>query len=127
VDRAIAIFVTIGAKPGESEDERLRRSLLVGLALGLGLLSIVWGLVYIAFGEPLGGSIPLAYTVLSLLSIVAFTINRRYDVFRFTQISLMLALPFALMVVLGGFVPSSVDCPVGIRGTTVRARLCDAP
>src|SRR5439155_1223568 len=34
--------------------------------------------------------------------------TRRYDVFRFTQLSLMLALPFALMVVLGGFVPSSV-------------------
>src|SRR5437879_1802201 len=36
------------------------------------------------------------------------TVTRRYDVFRFTQLSLMLALPFALIVVLGGFVPSSV-------------------
>ena len=106
--RPLAPFVTIGATSGETEDERLRRVLLVGMALAISVLAIFWGLVYIVFGEPLGGAIPLAYTVLSLLSIVMFTVIRRYDVFRFTQLSLMLVLPFALMVALGGFVPSSV-------------------
>ena len=86
----------------------MQRGLLVGLALLISVLAIFWGLAYIVFGEPLGGAIPLTYTVLSLLSIVMLTVTRRYDVFRFTQLSLMLALPFALMVVLGGFVPSSV-------------------
>jgi class 3 adenylate cyclase len=108
MDRAFALFSTIGATPGEAEDERLRRGLLVGLALAISVLAIFWGLVYIAFGEPIGGAIPLTYTVLSLLSIVIFTVTRRYDVFRLTQLSLMLVLPFALMVVLGGFIPSSV-------------------
>ena len=106
--RPLAPFVTIGATSGETEDERLRRVLLVGMALAFSVLAIFWGLVYIVFGEPLGGAIPLAYTVLSLLSIVMFTVIRRYDVFRFTQLSLMLVLPFALMVALGGFVPSIV-------------------
>jgi class 3 adenylate cyclase len=108
MDRALALLSTIGASPGETEDQRLRRELLVGLSLFISLIAIFWGLAYIAFGEPLGGAIPLSYTVLSLLTIVTFTITRRYDVFRFTQLSLMLVLPFALMVVLGGFVPSSV-------------------
>ena len=108
MDRAFALIATIGATPGEAEEERLRRGLLVGLALAISVLAIFWGLVYIVFGEPLGGAIPLAYTVLSLLSIVTLTLTRRYDVFRFTQLSLMLVLPFVLMVVLGGFVPSSV-------------------
>ena len=108
MDRLLALFANIGATPGEIEDQRLRRGLLVGLALGISLLAIIWGLVYIAFGEPLGGAIPLTYTVLSLLSIVLFTVTRRYDVFRLTQLLLMLVLPFGLMVVLGGFVPSSV-------------------
>src|SRR5437879_2456489 len=113
MDSPLAPFAAIGAAPGETEDERLRRVLLVGLALAISVLAIFWGLVYIAFGEPLGGAIPLTYTVLSLLSIVMLTVTRRYDVFRFTQLSLMLVLPFALMVVLGGFVPSSV---VGLWG-----------
>ncbi|TMC68328.1 MAG: adenylate/guanylate cyclase domain-containing protein [Chloroflexi bacterium] len=106
--RPLAPFATIGATSGETEDERLRRVLLVGMALAISVLAIFWGLMYIVFGEPLGGAIPLAYTVLSLLSIVMFTVIRRYDIFRFTQLSLMLVLPFALMVALGGFVPSSV-------------------
>jgi guanylate cyclase len=108
MDRRFALFATIGATPGETEDERLRHGLLVAFALAISVLAILWGLVYIAFGEPVGGAIPLTYTVLSLLSIVMFTVTRRYDVFRFTQLSLMLVLPFALMAVLGGFVPSSV-------------------
>jgi class 3 adenylate cyclase len=108
MDRALASLETIGATPGETEDQRLRRVLLVGVALVISVLAIVWGLVYIAFGEPLGGAIPLTYTVLSLMSVVIFTVTRRYDVFRFTQLGLMLVLPFALMVALGGFIPSSV-------------------
>src|SRR5260370_21524987 len=107
-DVPLAAFVAIGASPGETEDEGLRRVLLVGMALAISVLAIFWGLIYIVFGEPLGGAIPLAYTVLSLLSIVMFTVIRRYDIFRFTQLSLMLVLPFALMVALGGFIPSSV-------------------
>src|SRR5256712_11086241 len=111
--RLLARFAAIGATPADTEHERLQPGLLVGLSLLISILAIFWGLAYIAFGEPLGGAIPLTYTVLSLLTIVLLTVTRRYDVFRFTQLSLMLALPFALMVVLGGFVPSSV---VGLWG-----------
>lgn len=108
MESLLTFFATIGAAPGETEDERLRRGLLVSFALAISILAIFWGILYIAFGELLGGAIPLTYTVLSLLSIVALALTRRYDVFRFTQLTLMLVLPFALMVVLGGFVPSSV-------------------
>jgi class 3 adenylate cyclase len=113
MDRSLEPFAAIGATPGETEEARLRRVLLVAVALAISVLAIFWGLVYIAFGEPLAGAIPLSYTVLSLLSIVVFTVTRRYEVFRFTQLSLMLILPFVLMVALGGFVPSSV---VGLWG-----------
>ncbi|TME87709.1 MAG: adenylate/guanylate cyclase domain-containing protein [Chloroflexi bacterium] len=108
MERLVALFGTVGAKAGETDDERLRRALLVVLACLISVLAVGWGLLYIAFGESLGGAIPLAYTVLSLASIVVLTLTRRYDVFRFTQLSLMLVLPFALMVALGGFIPSSV-------------------
>jgi class 3 adenylate cyclase len=108
VERFLTVFGGIGAAPSETEDERLRRALLVGFALLISCLAILWGLLYIAFGEPLGGAIPLAYTVLSLASIVFLTLTRRYDLFRFAQLALMLVLPFALMIALGGFIPSSV-------------------
>src|SRR6059058_646653 len=106
--RLLVRFAAIGATPADTEHERLQRGLLVGLSLLISVLAVFWGLLYIVFGEPLGGAIPLTYTVLSLTSIVVLTLTRRYDVFRFTQLGLMLVLPFALMVVLGGFIPSSV-------------------
>ena len=101
-------FSAIGAEPTDTEDVRLRKALLVATAVLVSVLAIFWGLVYIAFGEPLGGAIPLTYTVLSLGSVVVFTVTRRWDWFRLAQLALMLILPFALMVVLGGFIPSSV-------------------
>ena len=108
MDRLLGLAATIGADPSDSDEMRLRKALLVVLALLISLLAVGWGLIYIIFGEPLGGAIPLTYTVLSLASVVLFTLTRRYDWFRFAQLGLMLVLPFVLMVVLGGFVLSSV-------------------
>ena len=108
MERVLAFFGTVGADPADGEDMRLRKALLVAMAFLISFLAVFWGLLYIVFGEPLGGAIPLTYTVLSLGSIVVFTLTRRYDWFRFTQLGLMLVLPFILMVVLGGFIPSSV-------------------
>src|SRR3989442_2078151 len=107
MDRLLGLAATIGADPSDSDEMRLRKALLVVLALLISLLAVGWGLIYIIFGEPLGGAIPLHYTVLSLASVVLFTLTRRYDWFRFAQLGLMLVLPFVLMVVLGGFVRSS--------------------
>jgi class 3 adenylate cyclase len=107
-NRVLQAFSAIGAEPTDTEDVRLRKALLVAMAVLVSILAIFWSLVYIAFGEPLGGAIPLTYTVVSLGSLVVFAMTRRYDWFRLTQLTLMLVLPFALMVVLGGFIPSSV-------------------
>jgi len=108
MDRLLGLAATIGADPSDTDEMRLRKALLVVLGLLISLLAVGWGLIYIIFGEPLGGAIPLTYTVLSLASVVLFTLTRRYDWFRFAQLGLMLVLPFVLMVVLGGFVLSSV-------------------
>jgi len=92
----------------DSDDVRVRKAILVGIALLIATLAAFWGLLYVAFGEPLGGAIPLSYMVISLGSVVMFALTRRYDWFRLTQLTAILILPFVLMVVLGGFVPSSV-------------------
>jgi len=87
--------------------------------LRLRVLGVVWGLMYILFGEPLAGAIPLSYTLISLLSIVHFGRTCRYRFFRFSQLMLILLLPFFLMLSLGGFVNGSavilwaLICPLG--------------
>jgi hypothetical protein len=58
-----------GPNPFDTEDEGLKGRLLVTSALTISVCGVVWGLLYIAFGEPLAGAIPLAYTLFSLTSV----------------------------------------------------------
>jgi adenylate cyclase len=116
---AIAWVARIGADPNDDDDIRLQKSLLVTCATPFASLGVVWGLIYILFGELMAGAIPLSYTVISLLSITHFAWTRRYGFFRFSQLILILLLPFFLMVTLGGFISGSVVilwaliCPLG--------------
>jgi guanylate cyclase len=75
--------------------------------------------MYIWFNEPAAGAIPLSYSVISLFSLIYFGRTRQYHFFRFSQLLLILLLPFLLMIALGGFVNGSVVilwsliCPMG--------------
>jgi guanylate cyclase len=117
--KVITRVAHIGADPSDEDDIRLRKSLLVICALLFALAGAAWGLMYILSGESLAGMIPLSYAVISLLSIFQFGLTRRYHLFRFSQLLLILLLPFLLMVTLGGFVSGSavilwaLICPLG--------------
>lgn len=97
----------IGADPSDDDELRLRKSLLLLCAFPFIFAGVIWGTIYIAFDEPLAGVIPISYALISSLSIVYLGLTRRYAVFSFIQIFLILLLPFFLMLVLGGFVNSS--------------------
>jgi adenylate cyclase len=111
--------VRIGADPNDDDDFRLKKSLLVVCALPFAILAVAWGLMYILLGKPMAGMIPLSYAIFSMLSIFYFGLTRRYRFFRFSQLLLILVLPFCLMVTLGGFVKGSavilwaLICPLG--------------
>jgi len=117
--KLIRFVMHIGANPSDSDDTRLQKTLLVLSSLMMASLAIVWGFIYVAFGEYLAGAIPLFYSILSYLSIVSFAWARRYQFFRASQLLLSLLLPFFLMIALGGFVSSSavvlwsLSCPLG--------------
>ena len=117
--RAVALIAAIGADPGDGPELALQRTLLVGVSLTCVVAGIFWGLVYVAVGARLAGSIPLAYAALSLLSTALFARLRRYPLYRFTQLVLILLLPWLMMLSLGGFHELSAVimwsglCPLG--------------
>lgn len=117
--RVVYWISLIGAAPNETEDLRLQRNLLLIGTLMFIFAGVVWGLTYMFFGEVLAGSIPFSYSVFSALSVVMFALTRRYGFFRFSQLLLILLLPFFLMIALGGFINSSAVilwafiCPLG--------------
>ncbi len=117
--RALASILRIGAERSDPEDVRLRKSLQVVCAILFGIAGLAWGLIYFYFDEPLAGAIPFAYGVITLLSLLYFGLTHRYRFFRFSQLALVLLLPFLLMVALGGFIKGSAVvlwaalCPMG--------------
>jgi guanylate cyclase len=109
----------IGSDPSDDDDIRLQKSLLVICAFPFMLAGVLWGLLYVFSNEPLAGAIPLSYSFVSMLSIIHFARTRAYYFFRFSQLALILLLPFLLMMALGGFVSGSavvlwaLICPLG--------------
>ena len=113
------VISKIGADPQDSDEVRLQKALLVNASLMFLVAAIIWGIIYLLFGKWRAGLIPLSYALVSLLSILIFAWTRRYHFFRFSQLLLILLLPFFLMIALGGFVNSSAVilwsffCPLG--------------
>jgi adenylate cyclase len=98
---------SVGADPRDSDDVRLQKALLVlGTAMFL-VAGLLWGLMYFALGEFIAGWIPFGYGVVSLISLITFALTGRYHFFRFSQLLLILLLPFLLMTALGGFINGS--------------------
>jgi guanylate cyclase len=105
--QALLSISRIGSDQNDDDDIRLQKSLLVVCAFPFMGAGVAWGLIYVFSNEPLAGAIPLSYSFISLLSIINFGRTRQYSFFRFSQLALILLLPFFLMVALGGFINSS--------------------
>ena len=91
----------------DSPDVRIRKVALLLSALTVTPLAVVWVVTYWLLGLRLSAAIPLAYQVVSLTTLVIFFRTKRYRLFRFSQLLLMLLLPFLLQWSLGGFIASS--------------------
>jgi guanylate cyclase len=107
-DQIFSRISKIGALKDDDEETRLQKSLLVICAIPFIIAGAGWGFMYVIFGEGLAGLIPLAYALFSTASIVYFGYSRKFEIFRFSQLLLILLLPFILMLSLGGFVNGSV-------------------
>ncbi len=97
----------IGVDSADPDELRLKKRLLVAIALMVFPAALLWGFIYLIAGEPTAALGPLIYAGISFASIVHFAITRRLRFFRFGQLFLILAIPFALQNALGGFVQGS--------------------
>ena len=95
----------IGADPADDEEARLRKALLVLIALLILPISLVWWLLYLAFGSWTGW-FAFVYFVISVASIVLFARNRNTELFMRVQLLSILLLPTISMIWLGGVLPA---------------------
>jgi guanylate cyclase len=109
----------IGIGPSDSSEVALHKRLIVVLCVGTLPLTALWSAIYLAAGVPLAAAVPALYTAFTPINTAVFAWTRNLGLYRFTQLLLILVLPFLLMLVLGGFRESSVViiwaalCPLG--------------
>jgi adenylate cyclase len=97
----------IGYDANDNDDMRLQKTLLSLGSFMFIAAGALWSILYFLLGEHVAGTIPLGYVIASSLSLVIFHWTRHYKFLLFTQLLLILFLPFLLMIALGGFIKSS--------------------
>jgi signal transduction histidine kinase/CheY-like chemotaxis protein/HPt (histidine-containing phosphotransfer) domain-containing protein len=98
----------LGAQPDESDEQRLRKQLILVFTSVMSAAGLIWGaLLFLLSGSLAVVAPPFGYALLSLLNILLFARTKAFERFRFLQLLFSLLLPFWLMVALGGFVQGS--------------------
>jgi len=105
LNSTVARFAGIGADPSDDEEQRLRKALLVLIAVLILPISLVWWLLYLSFGSWTGW-LAFAYFLVSATSIVLFARDRNLDRFLWIQLVSILFLPTVSMIWLGGVLPA---------------------
>jgi adenylate cyclase len=105
--RLLERLALIGVVPVDSDEVRVQKVTLTLATVTVTVLSVIWVGTYLALGLPVSAAIPFGYQVASFVSLVAFARTKDYRLFRFSQIVLMLLLPFLLQWSLGGYIASS--------------------
>jgi class 3 adenylate cyclase len=91
----------------DSEEMKLRKTLLIFASGLMNLAAILWLAIYWWMGMKLPTSIPLGFQILSALVVLIYLRTRNFNFFRVAQLSLFLFFPFIIQWSIGSFVSSS--------------------
>lgn len=119
IRRPLERLALLGTSPEDPDDLRVQKITLTLAAEIMIVLCVIWIVMYLALGLVTSAAIPFAYQVASIATIAVFGRTKDFRVFRFSQIVLIILLPFVLQWSLGGYVASSavsVWALVGVFG-----------
>ncbi|MGB5643471.1 MAG: ATP-binding protein [Gammaproteobacteria bacterium] len=100
---SLARIIESGYLPEDNTETRRKKAALVIVPLIIAPAAFIWGLIYFYLEHPLSGSIPMSYSIISVLSLVYHFNTKRTKFLEWSQLVLVLLLPFLLMWSLGGF------------------------
>jgi adenylate cyclase len=95
----------VGADPGDDEEARLRKALLVLIAVLILPIALVWGVLYLALGAQ-SGVVAFIYFGVSLASIALFARTHDFALLLRIQLLAILLAPTLSMIPLAGFLGS---------------------
>ncbi|MBS1210959.1 MAG: adenylate and Guanylate cyclase catalytic domain protein [Proteobacteria bacterium] len=94
-------------EPGDSEDLRLQKSLLVLVSGLISIAGILWLLICWTLGPRLSALLPLYLQAIVALNLLVYAQWCNFSLFRITQLGILLLFPFVAEWILGDFMVSS--------------------
>jgi adenylate cyclase len=113
------LLSSIGATATDDDETALQKRLAVALCAGTLPLTVLWSVIYLLVHAPLVAAAPAFYSVFTVVNTALFAGTRNLTFYRFSQLLLILILPWLVTIALGGFRQSSVViiwaalCPLG--------------
>jgi len=98
---------TAGVNPGDSEELRLQKSLLIFATGLISFASMLWLFIYAQLGPQFSSTIPFIFQFLLIGNLAIYLKTRNFDAFRLTQLSIFLFLPFVAQWSMGNFITAS--------------------
>jgi class 3 adenylate cyclase len=105
--RLIERLAFAGVEAHDTDEIRVQKVTLTLAAVTVTVLAVIWVGTYLALGLPGPAVIPFTYQLVSIASLAVFARTKDYRFFRFSQLLLIILLPFLLQWSLGGYVASS--------------------
>ena len=96
-----------GVQPGDDEETRLRKQLLLFATGLMTAVPVFWLALYVLMGLQVSASLPVGYQLVSLASLAIYLVTLNFNFFRFAQLTLFLFFPFVLQWSLGNFITGS--------------------
>lgn len=97
----------IAAGTTDTQEEKLRKSLLIFACAFMNLAVVLWLAIYWMMGLHFSANVPLGYQLISVASLIYYFKTGRFEPFRFVQLSLFLFAPFIMQWSIGSSVTSS--------------------
>ena len=91
----------------DSDELKLRKTLLMFASGLMNMAAILWLLIYWWMGLKLPTSVPLGFQVVSAAVLAIYLRTRNFNFFRMAQLALFLFFPFVIQWSIGSFVSSS--------------------
>ena len=105
IEATLTRLAGVGADPGDDEETRLRKALLVLIAVLILPIALLWGLLYLALGAQ-SGVVAFIYFAVSLASIAMFARTHAFALLLRIQLLAILLAPTLSMIPLAGFLGS---------------------
>jgi adenylate cyclase len=105
--RTFTWFSRICRDPSDNADDHSEKMVMAMGGVIIVPVTGLLGLLYYSVGQPWAASVLFFCAFASAANVLFLTQTQNHALFRFVQLSLMLVMPYLLMLVLGGFINSS--------------------